>query len=442
MNNDVIKTYAKMIKDYGLIASENYDKHNIKHGLRNKNGTGVIVGITNVGAVLGYDHIDGKKIAIEGKLLYRNIEIKDLIGMIEKDERFLYEKVTFLLLFSKLPNDKDLMEFINVLNYYKKLPEEFVEDFILRKPSNNMMNMMQRSVLSLYNIDDNPDEISIDNLIKQALSITAKAPTLLAFNYQAINHKFNHHNLVLRSPKSYLSMAENILYMIRDDGKFNDIEAKILDICLILHADHGGGNNSTFTTHVVSSTNTDTYSAISASIGSLKGPKHGGANEKVKEMVDHIKNNIDVKDSKTFKEYLMKIINKEVFDNEGLIYGMGHAIYTYSDPRAEILKKYAYDLAVEKDMLDEYDIYANIEKYTKEIFENELVNKKVICANVDLYAGLVYQMLDIPENIYTSLFAISRIASWNAHRIEQIFSDSKIIRPAYISLDEDGNVIV
>lgn len=440
--NNKINNYAQMIKNHGLIASENYEKYNIKQGLRNQNGTGVIVGITNVGAVLGYETINGKKIAIEGKLLYRNIEIRDLMKKISQEHRFLYERVIYLLLFSKLPNNKELKEFIEILHYYQKLPEEFVEDFILRKPSKNMMNMMQRSVLSLYNIDDNPDEITINNLVRQALLITAKAPIFLAYNHQAISHKYNHTSLVLRNPKTMFSMAENILHMLRNDGNFSELEAKILDVCLIIHADHGGGNNSAFTTHVVSSTNTDSYSAISASIGSLKGPKHGGASEKVKEMIDNIKANIDTKNEKELKDYLLKIINKKVFDQKGLIYGMGHAIYTYSDPRAEILKQYAYELALEKDMLDEYNIYINIEKLAKEIFEQELNNKKVICANVDLYAGLVYQMLNLPKEIYTSLFSVARIASWNAHRIEQIFSDSKIIRPAYISLDEDGNALV
>ena len=332
--------------------------------------------------------------------------------------------------------------FISTLKEYQNLPDEFIEDFILRKPSTDIMNQLQRSVLCLYTLDENPDDISLSNLIDQSLNLIAKFPSLLVYCYQACNYKHFNKSLIIHNPVEEYSIAQNILHMLRSDNQFTELEAEVLDLILVIHAEHGGGNNSTFTSHVVSSTRTDTYSSISASIGALKGPMHGGANSMVTKMVEDIKKNTDPYNEVRLKEYLKKIFNKETFDKKGRIYGMGHAVYTISDPRAVLLKKKAYELAKEKNALEEFELFSNIEKLTKEIGKELKGDKFEICANVDLYSGFVYKLLNIPQNIFTPLFALSRIASWNAHRMEQILVDKKLIRPAYKAIDENGNVFL
>ena len=443
MKTDFINELGVMFTENNSISDDIYNKLNVKRGLRNKNGTGVLVGLTKIGSVLGYSiDKDGKKVPSEGKLYYRGIPIEKLVAQFRKEKTFCFEKTMFLLLFGKVPSNFELKMFISTLKEYQHLPDEFIEDFILRKPGTDIMNQLQRSVLCLYTLDENPDDISLSNLIDQSLNLIAKFPSLLVYCYQACNYKHFNKSLIIHNPVEEYSIAQNILHMLRSDNNFTELEAEVLDLILVIHAEHGGGNNSTFTSHVVSSTRTDTYSSISASIGSLKGPMHGGANSMVTKMVEDIKKNTNPYDEVKLKEYLKKIFQKEVFDKKGKIYGMGHAVYTISDPRAVILKKKAYELAKEKKALEEFELFSSIEKLTREIGK-ELKGKNFeICANVDLYSGFVYKLLNIPQNIFTPLFALSRIASWNAHRMEQILVDKKLIRPAYKAIDENGNVFL
>ena len=443
MKSDFIHELSLLIQEHNFISKDIYDKLDVKRGLRNKNGTGVLVGLTKIGAIVGYSIEDGKKIPKEGQLFFRGIPLKILIEKFkEKGNRYAFEKTMFLLLFGKVPENFELKMFLSTLKELQNLPEEFIEDFILRKPSVDIMNQLQRTVLCLYTLDPNPDSVELNNLINQTLNLIAKFPSLLVYCYQATNYKHFNKSLIIHNPVEEYSIAQNILHMLRSDNNFTELEAEVLDLILVIHAEHGGGNNSTFTSHVVSSTRTDTYSSISASIGSLKGPMHGGANSMVTKMVEDIKKNTNPYDEVKLKEYLKKIFQKEVFDKKGRIYGMGHAVYTISDPRAVILKKKAYELAKEKKALEEFELFSSIEKLTREIGK-ELKGKNFeICANVDLYSGFVYKLLNIPQNIFTPLFALSRIASWNAHRMEQILVDKKLIRPAYKAIDENGNVFL
>jgi citrate synthase len=428
-----IKTLNKLIeyaKENNKINPTYYDLYDIKRGLRNNNGTGVLVGLTEVGSVHGYVIEDDKKIPREGKLFYRGIEINELVNGFQEDKRYGFEETIYLLLFGKLPTKEELDDFNKLLGSMRNLPHGFNENFILKLPSKDVMNLLQRTILFLYSLDDNPDDISINNIVKQSLYLIARFPTIIAYGYQAKVYNYDNKSLFIHPAREDYSTAENILHMSRADSKFSKIEAEILDLSLVMHAEHGGGNNSAFATHVVSSSGTDTYSAIATAVGSLKGPKHGGANIKVRNMIDNIKENVKNYSDKTeLKSYLKKILNKEVFDKQGLIYGMGHAIYTLSDPRAMLLKEKARELAIDKDAVEEFELYENIELLTKELFLEQ--KNKIICANVDLYSGFVYSMLNIPQELYTPLFATARIASWCAHRIEQILSDKKILRPAY-----------
>ena len=443
MKSDFINELGTLFNQNNSISNDIYNKLDVKRGLRNKNGTGVLVGLTKIGAVLGYSiNEEGKKIPTEGRLYYRGIPIEKLLEEFEDDKTFLFEKTMFLLLFGKVPSNFELKMFVSTLKEYRDLPDEFIEDFILRKPSKDIMNHLQRAVLCLYTLDENPDDVSLSNLIDQSLNLIAKFPSLLVYCYQASNYKHFNKSLIIHNPVEDYSIAENILHMLRSDSKFTKLESEILDLILVIHAEHGGGNNSTFTSHVISSTRTDTYSSISASIGSLKGPMHGGANSKVTKMIEDMKKNTNPYDEAKLKEYLKLIFQKKAFDREGRIYGMGHAVYTISDPRAEILKKKAYELAKEKNALEEFEIFSNVEKFTKEVGKELKGENFEICANVDLYSGFVYKLLNIPPNIFTPLFALSRIASWNAHRMEQILVDKKLIRPAYKAIDEDGNIFL
>ena len=441
MKSDFIKEMCNLIHENNFISNELYDELDVKRGLRNKNGTGVLVGLTKIGSVQGYSVQEGKKIPEKGRLYYRGFLIEDILKEFGEERFFSFEKTMFLLLFGKIPTNFELKMFNSTLKEYRTLPDEFIENFILRQPSKDIMNQLQRTDLCLYSIDSNPDDTSLENLINQALHLIAKFPSLLVYSYHAVNHKHFKQSFIIHNPVKEYSIAQNILHMLRPDSSFTDSEAEILDLILLIHAEHGGGNNSTFTSHVVSSTGTDTYSSVSASIGSLKGPLHGGANSMVSNMIEDIKKNCNYTDETFLKEYIRKIFMGEVFDKSGKIYGMGHAVYTISDPRAVILKKKAYELAKEKGQLEEFELFSNVEKFTKEIGKELKGENFEICANVDLYSGFVYKLLNIPTNIFTPLFALARIASWNAHRIEQITSDKKIIRPAYKAIDVHGKLL-
>ena len=441
MKSDFIKEMCNLIHENNFISNELYDELDVKRGLRNKNGTGVLVGLTKIGSVQGYSVQEGKKIPEKGRLYYRGFLIEDILKEFGEEKFFSFEKTMFLLLFGKIPTNFELKMFNSTIKEYRTLPDEFIENFILRQPSKDIMNQLQRTVLCLYSIDSNPDDTSLENLINQTLHLIAKFPSLLVYSYQAVNHKHFNQSFIIHNPIEEYSIAQNILHMLRPDSSFTDSEAEILDLILLIHAEHGGGNNSTFTSHVVSSTGTDTYSSVSASIGALKGPLHGGANSMVSNMIEDIKKNCNYTDEAFLKEYIRKIFMGEAFDRSGKIYGMGHAIYTISDPRAVILKKKAYELAKEKEQLEEFELFSNVEKFTKEIGKELKGENFEICANVDLYSGFVYKLLNIPKNIFTPLFALARIASWNAHRIEQITSDRKIIRPAYKAVDVNGKLL-
>lgn len=439
---NVPKELVELTKANNVIEAEYYAKYDVKRGLRNNNGTGVLVGLTKVGDVQGYKVENGEKLPAAGKLLYRGIDVVDIVDGFQKDGRFGYEESCYLLLFGKLPTPEQLEAFSVLLGEHRTLPLGFTEDMILKAPSKDIMNKLERSVLVSYSYDKNPDDTSIENVLRQSIELIARFPTLIAYGYQAKAHYHDKKSLFIHIPDPTLSTAENLLYMIRANNSYTKSEAEILDLSFVLHAEHGGGNNSAFSTQVVSSTGTDTYSAIAAAIGSLKGPKHGGANNKVMAMMDNIKENIsDWSNEEEIEAYLTKILKKEAFDGQGLIYGMGHAIYTLSDPRAVLLKQKAYELAVEKGRVDEFKLYAAIEKLSPELFARLKGSDKVICANVDLYSGFVYDMLDIPRELYTPLFAASRIVGWLAHRIEQLLSEPRIMRPAYKSVTEPADYV-
>lgn len=408
-----------------------YEEYDVKRGLRESDGKGVLTGLTEISDVIAFKTENGKKVPQEGQLFYQGYNIMDLQkGFVNR--RFNFEEIIYLLLFGALPNKQQLHSFIDILAQYRELPNKFVRDVIMKAPSMDVMNALQRSVLTLYSYDENPDDVSIQNVLKQSLSLIATFPLISVYAYHAYQHYHNDKSLVIRYPDPELSTAENILRILRADGKYTELEARVLDIALIIHADHGGGNNSTFTTHVVSSTGTDTYSAVAASLGSLKGPKHGGANLKVENMFDEIKANVrNWGNEDAIRDYLLKIMNKEAFDKTGLIYGMGHAVYTLSDPRAVILKEYARSLAAEKGRMDEFELYEKVERIASDLLTNRKNLHKPICCNVDFYSGFVYSMLDIPKQMFTPIFAISRIAGWSAHRIEELVNEGKIIRPAY-----------
>ena len=432
-----LEEWSKVIEQTNTIDPKLYPEHNIKRGLRNENGTGVLVGITRVGSVIGYRKENDKKIPIEGELYYRGYNLFDLVRGFQEEKRLGFEETVYLLLFGKCPNQDELKEFTLALEERRDLPKHYKEDVILKIPAPNIMNKLQRTVLTLYSYDDNPDDISVVNVLKQSLDLIAKLPLLAAYSYQAKRHYFNHDSLVIHTPKKGVGTAENFLSLIRPDGKVGKEEIEILDLLLVLQAEHGGGNNSSFATHVVSSTGTDTYSAIATALGSLKGPKHGGANKMVADMIKDIKEHISLDYSEEqLREYLRKILRKEAFDHKGLIYGLGHAVYTLSDPRAIILKEKAYQLALLKGRAKEYNLYADIEKIGCTLLNEKVKNDNSMAANVDFYAGFVLDMLDIPEDLYTPVFAISRIAGWSAHRLEQILDD-KIMRPAYVTLGDN-----
>ncbi len=425
----------KICSDFGnnnLITAEHFDNPHIKRGLRNQDGTGVLAGITQIGNVRGYSIIDDERVPIEGSLTYRGINVQDIIDGITREDRFGFEEVAYLLLVGRLPTHDELCEFNEILKYHRTLPHNFTEDMIIKAPSPNIMNKLARSILALYSFDENPDDTSLENMFRQSLDIIARLPILAAQAYQVKRHYYENKSMHLHIPPNDLSAAEMLLYCMRSDRSYTDEEAKLLDKCLILHAEHGGGNNSTFTTRVLSSSGTDTYSAIASSLCSLKGPLHGGANKQVTDMLADIAENVsNWKSDDEVSEYLAKIIRKEVGDKSGKIYGMGHAIYTLSDPRAVMLKAHAKTLASKNGFLDRFELIESVERLTPDVFRTVKGSSKPLCANVDLYSGLVYEMLGIPEDLFTPIFAIARVAGLCAHRIEEAMTGGRIIRPAY-----------
>ncbi len=420
------------------IAPELYVKHDVKRGLRDLDGNGVVAGLTEVSRIKSKEKdAAGNDISCEGQLYYRGINVRDIVSGFLADGRHGFEETVYLLLFSKLPTEGELAEFSAQLSAYRSLPPSFVRDMILKAPGRDMMNILSRCVLALYTYDENPDDISVPNVLRQCLQLIAEFPLLAVYAYHSFQHYHNGSSLFIHYPKPEYNTAENLLYILREDGEFTELEARLLDLALVLHAEHGGGNNSTFTTHVVTSSGTDTYSAVAAALGSLKGPRHGGANIKVMQMFDDMKENIDTSDEGAIADYLVKLLDKEAFDRAGLIYGMGHAVYSLSDPRADILRTYAKKLSEEKGMQEEYKIYETVERLAPEIIAKKRKMYKGVSANVDFYSGMVYRMLGLPYEIFTPIFAVARIAGWSAHRIEEIQNAGKIIRPAYINVKDE-----
>jgi len=414
-----------------------YEKYDVKRGLRDINGKGVLTGLTEISEIISYKTIDGEEHPCEGKLYFRGIDVEEIVEGLTREDRFGFEEVAYLLLFGQLPDARELIRFSGILSYYRSLPTNFVRDIILKAPSQDMMNTLARSVLTMYSYDDYADDISLPNTLRQSLQLLALFPLLAVYGYQAYCHYHDGQSLFIHAPRRELSTAENILHMLRADSQYTPLEAKILDMALILHAEHGGGNNSAFTTHVVTSTGTDTYSAIAAALGALKGPRHGGANIKVAKMFEDMKANIpDWTDESRVADYLIRLLNKEAFDRSGLIYGMGHAVYSLSDPRANVLKKFVESLSREKNRVEEFQLYSLVERLAPEMIKEKYRIYKGVSTNVDFYSGFVYNMLDLPLQLYTPLFAIARIAGWSAHRMEEIANEGKIIRPAYKSVAE------
>jgi citrate synthase len=437
MTKDFFEHLTNLATKNNHIPAIDYDRYNIKRGLRNANGTGVLVGLTEIGNVDGYDIVNKVKVPKEGRLFYRGIDVFDRVDGFQTENRRGFEETAFLLLFGKLPTMEELDLFNTILDEHRDLPAGFTDSMIVGIPAKNVMNKLQRSTLVLYSYDDNPDDLSMRNLVDQSLNLIAKFPTMISYGYQSKARAFDGKSLFIHPPKKNAGTAENILHMTRADNKYSDLEAETLDLLLVIMAEHGGGNNSTFATHVVASTGTDTYSAVATAVGSLKGPKHGGANQKVRQMVETIKAEVeDWTDRAQLADYLERMLNKEVYDKKGLIYGMGHAVYTKSDPRSVLLQRKAKQLSIENGFEKEYQLYENIESITRALFYKRKGPHAHIASNVDLYSGFVLEMLDIPEDLYTPIFATSRIAGWCAHRLEQLVSDEKIIRPAYKTVNE------
>lgn len=430
-----IQRLSQICIDHMQIDNELYYKYNVKRGLRDLSGSGVLVGITDISEVNSMRTIDGIRYPMDGELFYRGYDIHDLIFGVPADSCWGYEETLYLLLFGNLPSQEQLIDFIDLFSGYRELPATFLRDILMMAPSKDLMNMMARSVLTLYSYDSYADDISIPNVLRQCLQLTSVFPLLAVYGYQIFRHIHDGESLVIHSPSSFRSTAENILMMLRPDSSYTPAEAKLLDICLILHMEHGGGNNSTFTSHLLSSSGTDTYSTIAASLGSLKGIRHGGANIKVVQMMRDLKLHVaDWTDEDAIRVYLSNLLNKNAFDQSGLIYGMGHAVYSLSDPRAEILKGFAQTVSKEKKRTNEYDLYETVSRLAPQVIQEERKIFKGVSPNVDFYSGFVYELLDLPSQLYTPIFAIARMAGWSAHRIEELASNGKIMRPAYMSM--------
>ena len=427
-----ISELTKIAAANNNIENEMYEKYEVKRGLRDKNGKGVVCGLTEISEVTSWENIDGVRTPVPGVLCYRGYNVKDIVRNCVEENRFGFEETVYLLLFGKLPSDKELNDFTEMLSEFRVLPRNFVRDVIMKSPSKDMMNMLAKCVLNLYSYDPDPDNVSLSNVLRQGLQLIAQLPMISAYSYRAYRYyNTNDGSLVIHKPVAEYSTAQNVLHILRKDSSFTDLEAKVLDVCLILHADHGGGNASTFTTHLATSTGTDTYSAMAASLGSLKGPKHGGANIKVMHMLENIKENVKKRTESNVYDYVRKILAKKAFDRTGLVYGIGHAVYTVSDPRAEVLKVYAGKLAEEKGLEEEFELYNTVAKAASELICQQKNIDKPVNPNVDFYSGFVYSMLNLPDALYTPLFAVARIAGWCAHRMEELVSGGKIIRPAY-----------
>lgn len=432
-----LRDLSKLCEQNGKIDKELYGKYDVKRGLRDVNGKGVLAGLTEISEICSSVMVDGVAKPCDGKLYYRGIDVEDIVKGFIDDNRFGFEEVVYLLIFGTLPDKKQLEQIKRLLATYRNLPQTFPRDIILKAPSMDMMNGLARCVLTLYSYDPNPDDITIPNVLRQCLQLIALFPVLSVYCYRAFSHYYLRDSLFIHSPQPELSTAENILFMLRPDSKYTELEAKLLDMSLVLHAEHGGGNNSSFTTHVVSSSGTDTYSAIAAALGSLKGPKHGGANIKVVKMFDDMQQTIkDYSDEDEVRNYLIKLLHGEAFDRAGLIYGMGHAVYSISDPRARVFKSFVQRLSEEKGKTEEFKLYSLVEKLAPQVIAKERRIYKGVSANVDFYSGFVYNMLGLPTQLYTPIFAIARIAGWSAHRIEELVNPSKIIRPAYMNVHD------
>ncbi len=437
-----IAQLAQASTERNHIAPAMYEDHKVYRGLRDRQGRGVVTGLTEVSTVnakkLGPD---GELHPCPGELFFRGYNVKDLVAGFQRDNRFGFEEAVYLLLFSELPDEGELLRFRRELAQCRSLPTSFVRDMILKAPGRDMMNILSRCVLALYAYDENPDDISVANVLRQSLQLISIFPMLAVYSYQSYQHYYNDKSLFIHLPRPDYSTAENLLHLLREDSQFTPLEAKILDLALVLHAEHGGGNNSTFTTHVVTSSGTDTYSSVAAALGSLKGPRHGGANIKVVRMFDDMKASIDVTDDDQIRDYLGRLLDKKAFDHAGLIYGMGHAVYSLSDPRSEVLKECAKQLAEEKGLQEEYALYEKVAEMAPELIGKKRQMFKGVAPNVDFYSGLIYRMLDLPCELFTPLFAVARIAGWSAHRIEEIQNAGKIIRPAYISVKDNRDYV-
>lgn len=428
------KKYSEICVKNDSVDKELFAEYGVKRGLRDINGKGVLTGITNISRVESSEIVDGKSVPCAGKLYFRGYKIQELVKGFMGEERFGFEEISYLLLFGYLPNKDELKEYMDMLSICRRLPTNFVRDVIMKAPSADIMNSLTKSILTLASYDKNVSDTSVENVIRQSIELIATFPMLSVYGYQAYNHYKKNKSLYIHRPKPELSTSENLLRMLRPDKKYTELEARVLDLALVLHMEHGGGNNSTFTTRVVTSSGSDTYSTIAAALSSLKGPRHGGANIMVVRMFKDIKNHIkNQQDETEVKEYLRKILNKEAFDKKGLIYGMGHAVYSISDPRAEIFKSFVEKLANEKGRQKDFALYSMIERLAPEVIGEERHIYKGVSANVDFYSGLVYSMLDIPEELFTPMFAIARIVGWSAHRIEELVNADKIMRPAYVS---------
>jgi len=437
-NNPFLTELCDEYKKYSAIDSELFERYDVKRGLRNADGSGVMAGITKVCCVHGYVMSEGEKQPIEGELIYRGYNINDIVAGVLNDKRYGFEEVAYLLLFGNLPNAKQLEVMKNLISEYRKLPEYFIEDIIMKNPSPNLMNKMAQSVLALYSYDDEPENMSIESEMMKAISLIAKLPAIMVAAFQVYRRAFHNESMIMHTLNEDESLAETILSTLRDDRSYTQDEAKLLDLCLMVHAEHGGGNNSTFACRTLTSSGTDAYSAYAGAISSLKGPRHGGANAKVMQMLEFFKENVHNWDSESeVRDYLIKIIKREAGDRSGLVYGMGHAVYTLSDPRTLIIKKNAMDIAKGTEFEAEFRLLDTIERLTPEVFAEERGDIKKICANVDMYSGLVYKMLNIPTEMFTPLFACARMPGWCAHRIEEITTCKRIIRPAYKAVSKD-----
>lgn len=442
ITNENVEFLVEELCKHNKINPDYFGRYGVKRGLRNSDGTGVMAGLTKISSVDGYYIDDGERVPKEGHLFYRGVDMTDIVKNCQAENRFGFEEVTWLLIFGSLPTTRQLQKFSEILAECRNLPEDFIEDMIMKAPSPNIMNKITRSVLALYSYDENPDDLSIENVIRQSIQIIAQIPVIMSYAYQVKRRHYYKKSMYIHPTKPNHATAEAVLHSMRSNKTFTDEEAKLLDLCLMVHAEHGGGNNSTFATRVLTSSGTDTYASFAAAIGALKGPKHGGANIKVSEMMNYIMEGVDdFTNEGQVADFLEKIIKKEAGDHSGLIYGMGHAVYTLSDPRAKILKEEARKFAQKTGFEDRFNLIDTVERLTPEIFLKVKGSKKPICANVDMYSGLIYEMLQIPEDIYTPLFTTARIAGWSAHRLEELMTGGRIIRPAYKSVSTKRNYI-